>query len=653
MRFAVCAFVTLFAGSGFAQDDAVVITATRFSDLKRELPVGVTIITADALRRSAATDLPELLALFGLLHIRNNAGTPNQQIDLRGFGATGDQNTLVLLDGVRLSENELVPAQLNAIPLESIERIEIVRGAGAVLYGGGATGGTINIVTRPAPPGSTRGHAVGRAGGFGTTELRAGIERQGERFGGALAFSTEDTEGYRRNNRYRQANVAGRLDARLTEGRAWLKLGAHEQRLRLPGALTEAQIAADPRQTLTPDDWSERSGAHAGLGAMRMLGQHELAADLALRRREASAFFAAFGGFFTDTRADVWSFTPRAKLGFDAFGRSHELVLGADLERWDYDTLSASAPEAAGTPFSRRAGDQDSRALYAQASVWLATATRIVLGARQQRTEERLAEQVFPVDDRRRTHSLEAYEAALRHAFGGGLSTYAKYGKSFRVATFDENACFFPPCAPQLLLPQTATGGELGVEYERRGLRARLSAYRLDLDNEIYFSPLVFANVNLAPTRRSGVELETAWRALRALELRFALALLDARFRSGEYGGVAVGGNRVPLVPEALATAGVSWTFAPRSRLNVDARYVGRQRFDNDQANVFRHQPDYTLVDVKLEHAFARRWSAALEVRNVFDERYFSYGVWDLGTSYSAFPQPGRAAYLSLAYRID
>ena len=129
----------------FAQDDAVVITATRFQDSKRDLPVGVTVITADDLRKSASSSLPEILAQFGLIHIRDNTGTPNQQVDLRGFGITGDQNTLVLVDGLRISENELTSAQLNAIALESIERIEIVRGSGAVLYGGGATGGTINI----------------------------------------------------------------------------------------------------------------------------------------------------------------------------------------------------------------------------------------------------------------------------------------------------------------------------------------------------------------------------------------------------------------------------------------------------------------------------------------------------------------------------
>src|SRR6185503_15589500 len=135
-------FLAGFAAfSCLAQDDALVITATRFPDSKRDLPVGVTVIERDDLQKSATSNLSEILAQFGLLHIRDNTGTPNQQLDLRGFGITGDQNVVVLVDGVRLSENELSSAQLNTVPLESIERIEIVRGGGAVLYGAGASGG--------------------------------------------------------------------------------------------------------------------------------------------------------------------------------------------------------------------------------------------------------------------------------------------------------------------------------------------------------------------------------------------------------------------------------------------------------------------------------------------------------------------------------
>src|SRR5258705_64273 len=139
MRRAIAGLLaSLCVSACFAQEDAVVVTATRFSDPKRDLPAGVTLITADDIRKSATSNLAEILAQFGQVHVRDSSGTPNQQVDLRGFGATGDQNTLVLDHWGRVSENELTSAQLNAIPLESIERIESLRGGGAVLYGGGA-----------------------------------------------------------------------------------------------------------------------------------------------------------------------------------------------------------------------------------------------------------------------------------------------------------------------------------------------------------------------------------------------------------------------------------------------------------------------------------------------------------------------------------
>lgn len=647
-RFAIFALLAALAPAAFAQtgfpNDAVIITATRFADSKRELPVGVTVIRAEDIRRAATANLPEILAQFGLLQVRDNAGTPNQQADLRGFGVTGDQNAVILVDGLRVSENELVPAQLSAIPLESIERVEIVRGSGAVQYGAGASGGAINIITRQAEAGTVRGYALGRAGGYGTAETRAGYARMGGALGFSMDASHEDTEGYRRNNRFRQTNVAGTLEGRGEQSRARLRFALGDQSLQLPGALTEAQIAADPRQASNSGDKSDRKDGTLTLGGAWTPGRHELAADFSVRDKKATALFLP--AFFVDTRVDVTSFTPRAKLRFDALGREHDVSLGLDWEQWDYESRSAASPAALGTPFSHRQGEQTSEALYAQANLWVAQRTRFVLGARAQRTRERLTEQVFPSDDRRAKHSLDAHEIALRHGLGRGWSAYAKSGTSFRVATFDENACFFPPCAAVLLDPQEARAKELGVEYERGGRRGRLALYDMRLENEIYFSPLQGANVNLPPTRRRGAEFEGAWQATERLELRASLALLEATFRAT--------GNDVPLVPEAIATAGVHWEFAARTRLNANVRYVGPQRYDNDEANTFaRRQPSYRVVDVKAERAIGRA-SIALEVRNLFDENYYSYGAVNfLGTGFSAYPAPGRAAYLSLAYRLD
>ncbi|MBV9189761.1 MAG: TonB-dependent receptor [Betaproteobacteria bacterium] len=325
-----------------------------------------------------------------------------------------------------------------------------------------------------------------------------------------------------------------------------------------------------------------------------------------------------------------------------------------DFENWDYNTLSASSPSTTSAPFSKRHGEQESVGWYAQTNFWLTPVTRLVLGGRIQHIDQRLTEEVFPLDDRRNADRLEAYEAALRHSFSNGWSLYGRYGKSFRVGNFDENACFFPPCSAALLLPQTGLTSEFGVEYESNRVRLRTSIYDTRLENEIYFSALTFSNINLSPTEREGLEFEGVWSATPTLDLRGGLAFQRARFRSGVYGGVDVSGKTVPLVPEVLATAGVSWAFMPRARANLNLRHVGQQRFDNDQANTFaRQMPEYTLADAKLEYRFARRWEAALEVRNLSDKHYFSYGATTGPATYSALPAPTRAAYLSVAWRLD
>jgi iron complex outermembrane recepter protein len=526
-----------------------------------------------------------------------------------------------------------------------------VRGSGAVLYGAGATGGTINIITRRFAAGATRGYALGRIGGFNTKEARLGYGKLGERFGFSLDASHEDTGGYRRNNHFRQTNLAGMLEARGEQSRMFARFSAGQQALELPGALTEAQIRADRRQASTPGNESGRDNAGVVLGGAWNAGRHELASELSYRNRNASAFFLP--GFFVDTHVNLWSFTPRAKLRFDALGREHDVIVGMDWERWDYDNRNAASPTTVSAPFSQRIGEQTNHAFYAQGNFWLAERTRIVLGGRVQRSEELLAERLFPVDERRANHHLEAYEAALRQGFGAGWSAYGKYGKSFRLGNFDENACFFPPCTATLLAPQTAQAAELGLEYERGPLRGRAAVYEKRLENEIYFSPLVFTNINLSPTRRRGVELEGSWRASPALEWRAALALMEAHFRSGAYGGVDVTGKKVPLVPNAILSTGVSWAFADRAKANLNARFVGKQLYDNDQANSFgRSMPTYGLVDAKIEQGFGKV-VLAFEVRNLFDRNYYSYGIWDGATSFSAYPQPGRAAYLTAAYRLD
>ncbi len=630
-------------------DDAITVTATRFPERQLQAPVGMTVITADQIARDTARTLPELLGHLGGLYVRNNSGDPNLQLDLRGFGITSDQNTLVLLDGVRMNENELSTTKLSAIPLQSIERIEILRGSGSVLYGGGATGGTINIITKGPRSGVKEGYVYGGAGDYGTLEGRASANIAGANAGLTVSGSHAESDNYRANNRSRQDNVNGDLRYFSDAGSLALKFGSDLQRLQLPGVRDQNQLVTDPRGATTPGDWSTRDGNYATLLGRYGIGAFDLAADLGYRDQDATSMFNSFGSF-TDTRTHSLVFGPRVRWNGEPLGVPTDLVVGVDVADWDYGRRIAGDPSTIATPFSTTTGTQHSSAFYFLYNAQVATPLKLSLGGRTQRVTDHVIQAGFGTSDLQQTRSANSGELGLQYAMRSAWTLFGRLGSSFRFATIDDNGL---TSTGRLLEPQTAKNLDAGVEYREGGLRLRASLYRIDLHNEIYFSPLVVpfgANTNLSPTRREGLELVARAPLGADLTLTGSANFQSAKFRTGIYGGVDVSGKDVPLVPSAIANLQLAWRFAQASQLLGSLSYAGRQRYDNDQANTFpTKMPSYTLVDLKLSQRLDN-WTLSAAINNVFDKAYYSYAIvnsFACATPICAYPQIGRNFFVS------
>jgi iron complex outermembrane receptor protein len=652
--FLLCPLVT--AAQTTAADDAVVVTATRFPERALGMPVGVHLITAEDIARSAARTLPEILGQLGGLYVRNSSGSPNQQLDLRGFGITGDQNTLVLVDGVRISEIDLAAPNLMAIPLNAVERIEVLPGGGAVQYGGGTTGGTINIITKTPPAKTVGGQVFGGYGTFNTGDVRASFSASGERLGAGVFGSWYDTENYRDNNQYWQTNVIGDVRYGFDRGSVSAKFGANNQHLNLPGALTEAQIAADPRQAATPNDWSTRKGAFVTLNGNRSFGEAELAADLAWRDSTTDAFFdSPFFPSFVRAETDTLQFSPRLRWQVDSGSMRSQIIGGFDW--WDARFTRQIAPNEAGLsmPFSQTEAKQQSAAGWLQWLAQFGERWRLNLGGRVAAVDDELSTVIpGPATTQNQDNTLTAFDVGLRYQIVPALALAGRFGSSYRVATVDENGFTL---TGNLLEPQTARQGDVTLELRTGTLTARATWYLINLKNEIYFMPLIppFGfNTNLPPTQRKGWEFAVRWVPTPKLELAGSLNFQDATFREGTFGGVNVAGNTIPLVPDMLATARVSWEFLPRTRLSASYSYVGQQLYDNDQANTFpQEMPAYSLVDLKLTYDVGNL-SLAASVANLFDEAYYSYGIVNTFncSTFCAYPQAGRTFFASVEYRF-
>jgi iron complex outermembrane receptor protein len=676
---AVCtACVPLLACASEITTPETVVTASRFPDASSERPVNVTVITAEQIARSPATTLPDLLSLEAGIVARDlyGNGGANATVDMRGFGATAGQNTAVLMDGRRLNDIDLSGVEWGIIPLAAIERIEIVRGSGAVLYGAGAVSGVVNIITR-SPVAAQRAVDLDlRAGDLDTQQVQLTGTVSGERAGITLGGSHYHSDGYRQNNE--NDTNAAYLDARWFNlgNVVSLKAGTDDLDLRLPGARTVDpaanldQLETDRRGTSTPLDYADRTGYRAALEWEHQNDRFELNVGLGYRDKAQEANFD-FGGFpdYRETSLQVWSFTPRVRVPM-AEGRI-AVVAGVDWYHWDYELSLSNAKANIGQPFNRVDADQDNYAGYLQLNARLTSTTSLTAGWRYEEQHIEATDRFDPTAPGgafasgapagEQTTDEQAWELALRQDMGARFSLVARAGTAYRFATVDELYEFSPSFSRefQFLQPQTSLGYDIGVEHRAPGLTARATLFQIDLDDEIFLDPFRtgVGNTNLPPSRRRGIELEARWRVLPALSLAGAYTYTDAHFREGTvpaFGNtVDISGNQVPLVPRHHASAQLAWDVARGLLVSATAQYVSSQYMENDMPNTGVKIPSYTTVDLRADYRHGP-WRLTGAVNNLFDEAYYNYAVRSsfTQTRYNAYPLPERTFWVGLGYQF-
>ena len=254
--------------------DEVVVTATRTEEDIDKISSNVTVITQEDIKKSTATTVQDLLRNEAGIIIRDLYGTGTKStVDMRGF-ARG-LNTAILMDGRKLNEIDLSGVDWNTIPLENIERIEIVRGSGSVLYGDNAMAGAINIITK-------KGHFTqpelmldARAESYsGHTEL--GTFTGGtDKIGYFFLLKHRQTSGYRENSDFTAADMNTRLDFKITDFFSFdFAAGYHTDDQGLPGGHHQVPAGCAHFRFIDfeHDDFSELL-EHGGDGPFQCGGQ--------------------------------------------------------------------------------------------------------------------------------------------------------------------------------------------------------------------------------------------------------------------------------------------------------------------------------------------------------------------------------------------
>ncbi|MBA5607532.1 TonB-dependent receptor [Duganella sp. FT3S] len=619
----------------------IVITGARFDAAAGMAPIGATVITADEIRRAGVSDVNAAIRKIGGVYGRNSLdGSPDFGLDLRGFGTNSSQNLVVVVDGVRVSESELSNVILSTIPVETVERIEINRGGASVLYGEGATGGVINIVTKRPVAHSAGGSMTAEVGQFRERELRGTVHQGWDGFAADGAVDARHNDNYRANNNYKQVDVSAGAQWFSKEGRMGFRYEGAREDMRFAGSLSEDQFNANPRQTFTPNDFGSLDSDRLTGFITRRIGNLDLAAELSHREKTSKGtFVSSYGVYAADATSKQTQFSPRLRQLGEIGGMTNEVVAGLDLMRWNRVTIADASGYSSHVEATQR-----SKAIYARDEIKFDPAHngRLAAGVRRELFDKDYNDGFG--SQYNIVQGLNAWELQGSYAVLPALEAFAKAGQSYRLANADENT-LTPTGKP--LQSQTSHDLELGASYGDAARKITARIFRSNVANEIFFDPTLNhgngANTNLDPTRREGFELDGEARVAPDWTVIGHYQHVKATFRAGVNAG-----REMVLVPKNIVTARLAWTPADGQSADIGAQWVDQQRYGADFSNDCSAQmPSFTTFDARYARKLGQ-WELSVAGLNLADKHYFSQAFACRG---SIYPSDGRQ--LKVAARYD
>lgn len=643
----------------------IVITATRDWQETRKIPANITVITAEEIRKTGAASLPQLLEFVEGLQLRSYSGNPAQSmIDMRGFGGDNPYGkTLILLDGRRLNRPDMSAASLMQIPVNLIERIEIIRGASSVLYGDAAIGGVINIITRRGK-GAPQTNVAVSAGSNGYADEKIGIAGSAGKLSYALNAQNQFAWGYRNRSKFAYTGAGFNLGY---DANSYLNFtldgSMSKAAFELPGALSKEEMERDSRQ-IQPghenDDATEDYSHLHGKFLAAFSNLSRLETDIYFGSKTIKSNFESYWppNQFNSHNIRTLGIAPKYVLELPVFGYSNKLIVGVDYYR-ETMALDKYTDKERKTKTHLFEFEKNTLGFYLRDDFNILPSLILAGGYRNEQAQfkgKATTLNPFSADfNSEKKHRAEAWEASLTYLFGKKSNMYFKYASVYRYPFIDEQASYYSsgPFNNFNVNIEREKGKtyEAGAAlYPLDSLKIGLALFRMDMEDEISADPLTWELKNLDKTRHTGAEFNITFEHKDCLRFNGNVTYLKAIFDQGENNG-----REIPLVPNLMANVALEIKLPGSFFLAPKLRYVSDAYLANDYENRGEKLKGYLRGNFYLYWRpviKGRKVIAFAGVENLTGAKYASYGIYlsKYGLDDAYYPVDGRTFRAGISF---
>ena len=611
-----------------------VITTTGFETTVRNTPKNISIITREDIEDKGAKDIGEALKGVPGINVKRLSGS-DVTFDLRGQGVTAKSNVKVLLDGIPLNSIDLSGYKTSNIPIDNVERIEVIPSGGSVLYGDGAVGGIINIISK-SPSSEKHYGSVGAEAG--SNELFKYNASYGtaltEKLQLKLDYSDKSTDGYRDNSDddLRTFDIATKYNFSDTDNLTF-KYSRSENDFKAPGYLTREQVDEDRKQSANDSIDGQNDVDEFSIKYNIALTENlSFSLNSSYREQEYdSTTFGSWAGipYESNYAYDTKMFYLKPQFKYDYMDDNY-LIIGGDFEDSETDVTKGMSPgkrekDAYGTYFMNK---------------YVVGSWELTQGYRYQKTE-------YTTPSTDETFRNDAFDLGANYLYSETGNTYISFSRAFRTPNTDELGYWDGE-----FNPQESDTLELGIKDFIFNSYVSASVFRTVTKDEIVFDPTANggfgSNTNLdSKTERLGFEF-SAEQYLGKLTLRESFTYLDHEIRGGEYEG-----NEIPGVSSILYSLGANYDFTDSLSANTLVTYHGDSYayadFDNGQGKV----SSYVTVDLQGTYDFKNGLKIYTGINNLFNKKYYDYVGYDsYSTSKTYYPAAERSFYGGFKYNF-
>lgn len=563
--------------------ETITVTSSLIKSDEKSATFATEIYTKEDIQSSKSKDVYDFLSSQTSVNVSPYFGNGfSQLLDLRGYGiANGGENVVVLVNGRRMNNIDSAPQLLSSIPVESIERIEILKGSGSVAFGDGANAGVINIITN----GKNDNYIKSYVGNNGTKNATASLGFNYEKIianalidytstdGTRVDLNDDKDENYNKNKNFNIIYFPTD-DLELNLARNYSNMDT-----KYAGSLTLDEYKNNPNKA---NSFTEQYlSSYVTTGGFKYNFNPNLSLESSYSDEDKRSEFTTF-----KSKYEYKSFV--SKLNYQE--NNYKVLLGVD--GFDGDRIGTSDIT-----------NKNNKAVFVSGEYNISDDLKVSSGVRRENVEYKY--EPNGADTLKNDEYLNAYDLGINYQLDNISSIFANYNKSFQAPDIDK--FFSNGLFNDFIEPSKVNNYTVGYNNIQKNNKLKLSLFRADLKNEIYYyntgSWATSFNTNIDKSHKYGLEVFDKYLINDNLYTSVNYSYIIAKIDEENEGNGTYNGKDLP---------GVS-----KHNITVNLGY------------------DINNLNTVLSHTYRNSAYAADDFANNFNQKQEAYNSTDLGTSYT------------------